>query len=79
MGTSGWSSRRSGISSVRVARRLELPGRGLGDRAGPLDQVRRAGISGLVSSSTLPSLTSSMLVLLAVAVFVVVIVVDMSG
>ena len=69
------------MSSVSVARRLELPGRGPGDRAGPLDRVRRAGISGLVSSSTLPSLassTSSMLALLVVAVFVVVIVVDMS-
>ena len=70
------------MSSVSVARRLELPGRGPGDRAGPLDRVRRAGISGLVSSSTLPSSvssTSSMLALLAVAVCVVVIVVDMSS
>ena len=67
------------MSSVSVARRLELPGRGPGDRAGPLDRVRRAGISGLVSSSTLPSLTSSMLASLVVAVFVVVIVVDMSS
>ena len=70
------------MSSVSISRRLKLPGRGLGDRAGPLDRVRRAGISGLVSSSTLPSLassTSSMSALLAVRVFVVVIVVDMSS
>ena len=70
------------MSSVSVARRLELPGRGPGDRAGPLDRVRRAGISGLVSSSTLPSSassTSSMSASLAVRVFVVMIVVDMSS
>ena len=70
------------MSSVSIARRLKLPGRGPGDRAGPLDRVRHAGISGLVSSSTLPSLassTSSMSALLAVRVFVVVIVVDMSS
>ena len=67
---------------MRVAHCLELPGRGPEDCAGPLDQVRHAGISGLVSSLTLPSLaslTSSMSALLAVRVFVVVIVVDMSS
>ena len=56
---------------MSVARRLELPGRGPGDRAGPLDRVRRAGISGLVSSSMSASL--------AVRGFVVMIVVDMSS
>ena len=60
---------------MRVAWHLELPGRGLGDHTGPLDSVQHARMLGLVSSSILLSFTS---VLLVVAVFVVVIVVDMS-